>query len=173
MVDSVVPMATATASIRARWAPATRSLGEPAPKGLSSEARSALPTASFIAAPYSIAARSGPLWSRIITSWTMVSSRCVVGSSTGMRADSTWSSTVRAMVHPTRTTTIAGSAPWKASICEKLVAPVMVARVPSERKSAGSTSAEKVASRLAPMPSKALPVSRAPSIRAMRPRPQR
>ena len=34
----------------------------------------------------SIDARSGPLWSRTITSWIIVSSRCVLGSSNGMRA---------------------------------------------------------------------------------------
>ena len=42
---------------------------------------------------YWIRPRSGPLWSSTMTSWIIVSSRCVVGSSTGMRLFSTSSRT--------------------------------------------------------------------------------
>ena len=48
---------------------------------------------SLRAAPYWIKPRSGPLWSSTMTSWIIVSSRCVVGSSTGIRLFSTSSST--------------------------------------------------------------------------------
>ena len=44
-----------------------------------------------MAEAYWTAARSGPEWSRTITSWIMVSSRWVAGSSTGTRAVSTCS----------------------------------------------------------------------------------
>ena len=53
-------------------------------------------TKSFMALPYSISARSGPEWSRTITSCIIVSSRCVVGSSIGIRAFSTSSTAPRA-----------------------------------------------------------------------------
>ena len=42
-------------------------------------------TNSFRAAPYRIMPRAGPLWSRTMTSWIIVSSRWVFGSSKGMR----------------------------------------------------------------------------------------
>ena len=53
----------------------------------------------FRAAPYRMKAKSGPLWSSTMTSWIMVSSRCVFGSSTGIRQFSTRKTASRATSH--------------------------------------------------------------------------
>ncbi len=105
----------------------------------------------------------------------MVSSRCVLGSSKGMRLFST-SSTMN------RLSTTKTSAPPLAFHAESTPSPSMVdndveperlASTTNPSNSPGSASAEKVASRAAPMPSKAEPVSSAARMVKNRPRPNR
>ena len=67
--------------------PAARSTShQPLRTGTRMPTSSAPSTHSLSIAPYWIMAKSGPPWSSTMTSWIIVSSRCVLGSSTGMRA---------------------------------------------------------------------------------------
>ena len=94
-----------------------------------------------------------------MTSWIIVSSRCVFGSSTGMREFSA-SSTTKSATAASRQAGCAGAPgrPGQAApsaLGERERAGAGTQTIASARKSAGSASAEKAASRLAPMPSKA------------------
>ena len=73
-----------------------------AARGTNTPTTSAPNTASLSAEPARTSAKSGPLWSSTMTSWIMVSSRCVAGSSTGTREFSASSSTKRLMPTSTR-----------------------------------------------------------------------
>ncbi len=76
-------------------------------------------SSSFTEAPCRIAASGGPLWSSTITSWIIVSSRCVFGSSNGTRQFSA-SSTVNS---PAASSAAPGP-PAGASISASAVLPV-------------------------------------------------
>src|ERR1039457_1492737 len=63
---------------------------------------------SFRADAYSISPSAGPPWSSTITSWIMVSSRWVLGSSTGMRQLS-----VNKMMNRLKPTKTRDAPPWR------------------------------------------------------------
>src|SRR6266536_2820867 len=120
-------------------------------------------------------ARSGPPWSSTITSWIMVSSRCVLGSSTGIREFSARERTKS----PIAARTSAGAARPHASgsagpsMPPSESEPVARARTRRQRKRAGSARLANVTSRAAPIPSNGEPVSSAASAVAKRARPRR
>ena len=72
------------------------SQGHGRPNGASRPTTRALHSQRRRLAAYCMRARSGPPWSSTITSWIMVSSRCVVGSSNGTRPVSHSSTTASA-----------------------------------------------------------------------------
>ena len=104
----------------------------------------------------------------------MVSSRWVLGSSTGIRLFS-----VRNTIIQPASTRMNGPVarvmanPGEASMPDRERLPLALARAAKPRNSAGSVSTEKVTSRAAPMPSKLDPVSRAETTVANRARPNR
>ncbi|MCY1384336.1 hypothetical protein D9M69_725800 [compost metagenome] len=94
--DSKHPTTTATASISSTATPVASAGSVSGLKGLSRAAIRPAYSVILSAAAYCMAARSGPLWSSTITSWIMVSSRWVSGSSTGTRAASSCSRIIKA-----------------------------------------------------------------------------
>src|SRR5436190_1484975 len=100
ITDSTIPMAAGTTTKLARRTPSPDQtfVREPGTNTLTMMTEN---TASLSELEYRINAKSGPLWSRTITSWIIVSSRCVVGSSTGMREHSARASANR--LKPTMT----------------------------------------------------------------------
>ena len=110
-----------------------------------------------------------------MTSWIIVSSRWVLGSSNGMRAFSASSTTARAAA----TSTATGIDGTQMSLhtfpmaWERERVPVARTSAAMASSSAGSASAENATSRLAPMPSNADPVSRAASTTKKRAVPRR
>src|SRR5260370_25087500 len=122
-------------------------------------------TNSFDAAPYSMRPKAGPLWSRTITSWIIVSSRWVAGSSTGIRLHSAKMTMKRLTIH-IRKEALAEvhSAPSPApSSVDSESEPELRTSARRPRNSAGSARQENVASRAPPMPSNGEPVSSAAS----------
>ena len=106
-----------------------------------------------------------------MTSWILVSSRWVAGSSTGTRQVSARVSTKR--LPPASSSEGAAVRHASLSGCPSIPvsrrSPVARARTVKQRKSAGSAKAATVTSRLAPMPSKLDPVSSAASTSMNRP----
>ncbi len=108
----------------------------------------------------SITARCRPEYSRIIASCTIVSSRCVAGLSTGMRAFSaiaTITSATSAIASDTRSPT---PPCMNAATEESCVEPASSETVNAIISIAGSASDEIIISRLEPMPPKLVPTSR-------------
>ena len=117
----------------------------------------------------------GPLWSSTITSWIMVSSRWVFGSSKGMRqfsAKSTTKSPVKSRRSEAPVAPQIAGVTW-CSIGVRLMVPESLVRVIRAKNRVGSARQEKVTSRAAPIPSKAEPVSRAATVVKKRPRAKR
>ncbi len=108
--------------------------------------------------------KAGPLWSSTMTSWIIVSSRCVFGSSNGMRQFSARSDDEQADEdqHERRARALPLAAePWCRASSTSESEPERFTSTSSPRKSAGSARQENVASRAPPMPSNAEPVSSA------------
>src|SRR5664279_1598913 len=82
--DSTSPTARVTTSTPAISAHAAAS-NDSLPNGSTACTSRTENSSNFIAAPCSTAANGGPLWSSTMTSWIIVSSRCVFGSSNGTR----------------------------------------------------------------------------------------
>src|SRR5260370_5287719 len=122
-------------------------------------------TNSFDAAPYSMRPKAGPLWSRTITSWIIVSWRWVVGSSPGIRLHSAKRTMKRLTITIRREAPAeVHSAPSPApSSVDSEREPEVRTSARRPRNSAGSARQENVASRAAPMPSNGEPVSSAAS----------
>ena len=170
IVDSTTPTRTATTPRPANSA-ATASGPESPARETSTLTTRTLNSASLSALPYRISARSGPLWSSTITSWIIVSSRWVAGSSTGTRQFSARRSTkrlapTRQRVAPEPGHAAASGAP---SMPESERSPVASTSAMRQRNSVGSAKLAIVTSRLAPIPSKLEPVSIPASTSAKRP----
>ena len=120
-----------------------------------------------------MSASGGPPWSSTITSWIMVSSRWVFGSSNGIRLFSARRTTNQL----SRTAASAGVALAQVaamagpSMPEREKEPEARASTRRPKNRAGSARQEKVASRALPIPSKAEPVSSAAAMVKNRPRP--
>ena len=93
--DSTTPTSDGEAEHAGRERGAVEPAARPMRTGTAIPTTSAPSSHSLSAAPSSMRARSGPPWSSTITSWIIVSSRCVLGSSTGMRAFSARNTTTR------------------------------------------------------------------------------
>ena len=115
---------------------------------------------SFTDTAASMSARWRPEYSSTIASWTMVSSRCVAGLSTGMRAFSA----IATMMSATRASASEMLRPaWGPSMKEEIeessVEPAKRESVNTAISIAGSASVANIISRLDPMPPKLVPTS--------------
>ena len=130
------------------------------PNGKKMQAISERYMVSFSAAAHSISARCRPEYSRIMASWTMVSSRWVVGLSIGMRPFSARATMIRATSARPSETRIPGS--WvrtKSAMPESWVVPANRATVKTIISMAGSARDAIIISRELPMPPKLVPTS--------------
>jgi hypothetical protein len=108
----------------------------------------------------STSARCRPEYSRIMASWTMVSSRWVTGLSTGMRAFSASATITSACSdRASETRTAKGSAMKKSATPASRVVPAAIASVSTISIMAGSARVAIIISRDEPMPPKLVPTS--------------
>ena len=99
----------------------------------------------------------------------MVSSRCVAGLSTGMRAFSAIATMISAIsARPSETRSPTAADAMKAAMVESWVEPAISASVNTIMSIAGSASEAIITSRLEPMPPKLVPTSRPASARKKR-----
>src|SRR5258706_3528147 len=159
---SIRPAAASFAAYAARPARyAARPCPETAiPQGAKRQGITETYSSSLTKEAASMSARCLPEYSRIIASCTMVSSRCVAGLSTGMRAFSasaTMTSATSASASETRRPTPGPC--MKAAIGESCVEPASSATVNTTISIAGSASEAIIISRLEPMAPKLVPTS--------------
>src|SRR5579875_2661198 len=164
-----------TAALAATAPRATATAVTPAPEAMPQGANRFTTNANSsprrIASPKVTRASSGPAYSRIMASWTMVSSRWVDGLSTGIRpvsAITTITSATRARsrsglaAHP-------GWATVAATMPGRLEVPAWIDRARMATSRAGSANAPMVMARLEPRPPNAVPASRPPRAKATDP----
>ena len=134
--------------------------GAAIPKGKKAAANNASQSVRRKDAWKSHNAKCRPDASRIIASCTMVSSRCVAGLSTGMRAFSATATASKATAAKPSDTRNPSAPSWKMPvITSRFVVPARMAKISATKTKAGSASAAKAISRVAPKPPKAVPTS--------------
>ena len=141
------------------------------PQGRNSDPSMAMNTVILSMEEYSIMASSLPEYSRIMASWTMVSSRWVVGLSNGILAFSARSVIMNEQAASMRAGPTAAT-PMVAMASEmspmSVPAPERTASVAMPSSRAGSISTDIIISRLLPIPPKVLPPSSPPRTMAKR-----
>src|SRR5512140_303537 len=166
MLDSSAasaPITTASLSPAANGASTSAASpldGVRSPAGTIQLPMSSANTASLTMLASSSTARYGPEYSSTIASWTIVSSRCVAGLSTGYRAVSPSATRASAATAGRSHGWATRPAPATESMPSTVSEPDATANALKVTISAGSRKAEIVISRLAPMPPNALAESR-------------